>query len=529
MLRSGRSVWKVLALLLAVAPAATAQEGTAQAPAAPAPDDGAATRPVIFVRHLDPAPPAAPADAAQENGAAERNALEDLVAASEARVGTSPGPRPGASSAADGPFPARAALSVEVGFWQQVFASWGMDQAALHDNRYLGLVYDVIPLPGGLVPDWTDDQRLVARAHREQLESRLRVLESKLRGGLPLEPDEERLRDRIAAAAGAGAIAGASERVRVQRGMRERFRRGLEISGRYDALFREIFRAHGVPEDLAFLPHVESSFQAAARSSAGALGVWQFTRPAARLYMKLDRAVDERLDPVAAAEGAAKYLRDAHAKLGDWGLAITSYNHGVGGMLAAAEAHGADIERIVRQYNGKLFGFASRNFYAEFLAVREIASNPARFFPEGIRYEAPLAHERVTLARATSIAALAKRFGTSVRAFAEVNPAFSRHAIAGKVAIPAGVKVWVPSTAIARRNAPAALTATSGAAAATSGAAIERTDDHVIHTVRRGETLERIAAKYGVKLADLLGLNGVTRTSALKPGVRLRVPLAAAR
>ena len=156
--------------------------------------------------------------------------------------------------------------------------------------------------------------------------------------------------------------------------------RGLEISQRYDAVFRKIFREEGLPEDLAFLPHVESSFQASARSSAGAVGLWQFTRGAAERFMTVNTKVDERLNPIASARGAARYLKHAYSLLGSWPLALTSYNHGINGMLRAKKQLGGDFVHIVEQCTLPNFGFASRNYYAEFLAAREIAGDPRWIF-----------------------------------------------------------------------------------------------------------------------------------------------------
>jgi membrane-bound lytic murein transglycosylase D len=155
---------------------------------------------------------------------------------------------------------------------------------------------------------------------------------------------------------------------------------GLEISRHFDRQFRKIFRDAGLPEDLAYLPHVESSFQPAARSSAGAMGMWQFTKGAAKTFMPGGR-VDLCLDPFASAIGAARYLSYAYSKLGDWPSAITSYNHGIGGMKRAQNQVGRDFLRIVNNYDGPAFGFASRNYYAQFLAAREIASNPMLYLP----------------------------------------------------------------------------------------------------------------------------------------------------
>jgi membrane-bound lytic murein transglycosylase D len=261
----------------------------------------------------------------------------------------------------------------------------------VHDDRYLNVVYEIVNLPGGITPSYTPMQQDLIRERRGYWQYRLQELGRKVARGLSLDPDDQALIQYIATNSGStSAVYGAGERVRIQRGQRERFKRGLEISGRYDAVFRDIFRQAGLPEDLAYLPHVESSFQANAHSSAGAVGIWQFTRSAARVFMNVDGAVDERLNPVASARGAARYLRYAYDRLGSWPLALTAYNHGIAGMQRARDAFGTDFMRIVYYYNSPQFGFASRNFYAEFLAARDVARQPERFFPEGVRYERPL-------------------------------------------------------------------------------------------------------------------------------------------
>jgi membrane-bound lytic murein transglycosylase D len=101
-------------------------------------------------------------------------------------------------------------------------------------------------------------------------------------------------------------------------------------------------------------------------------------------------SVDRRLDPFVSATGAARYLNYAYGKLGNWPSAVTSYNHGIGGMKRAQNQVGTDFTHIVHQYDGPAFGFASRNYYAQFLAAREIASKPERYYSEGISYEPPI-------------------------------------------------------------------------------------------------------------------------------------------
>ena len=291
-----------------------------------------------------------------------------------------------------GIFPKPAALEPAVDFWRKTYAVWQRSEVAYHDDRFLDVVYEVMPLPGYVAEGLTAEQKLAMNSRRDFWKSRLAELDSKLRYNAALNANDRQL---IAKLESSGRplnsiLHGAGDRVRAQRGTRERFKRGLEISGKYNLQFRKIFRDAGLPEELAYLPHVESSFQPAARSSAGAVGMWQFTKAAAQTFMPDKNRVDQRLDPFASANGAANYLSYAYRKLGDWPAALTSYNHGIGGMKRAQDRMGRDFARIVEQYDGPAFGFASRNYYAQFLAAREIASNPEPYFREGILYETPI-------------------------------------------------------------------------------------------------------------------------------------------
>src|SRR3569623_946918 len=310
-------------------------------------------------------------------------------------------------------FPIPEALRDNVEFWRKVFAEWRQSQVAVHDMDYPGIVYQVIEIKGEVNDSLTDAQRDQVNAARDEWEACLqRVAKAE---PIELSAEELALRQRIVEVAGAGALAEAYLRVRTQRGVRERFLRGLAHSGRYAAVFRRIFQEAGLPEDLAYLPHVESSFQNHARSSVGATGMWQFTRSAGRTFMTVNNAVDERLDPVASARGAARYLGQAYQQLGDWALAVTSYNHGMQGMARAKAEFGTDFSRIVREYKSRSFGFAARNFYAEFLAARDSASQPERYFPEGVDFERPLRMDSVTLERAAHARDIASRYGVPVR------------------------------------------------------------------------------------------------------------------
>ena len=175
--------------------------------------------------------------------------------------------------------------------------------------------------------------------------------------------------------------------------------------------FRETLKKLGVPEELALLPLVESSFENV-RSRAGAVGMWQFTRSTGRLYLRITSRVDERLDPSKAAHAAGRLLRDNYNALGNWPLAITAYNHGRGGMQRAQREHGSDLNVIISDYDGPVFGYASMNFYSEFLAAVEVYDTYANYFGELV-LESPAAPVRVAASKpAPAPAAKAKPAAT---------------------------------------------------------------------------------------------------------------------
>jgi membrane-bound lytic murein transglycosylase D len=334
-----------------------------------------------------------------------------------------------------------------VRFWEQVFGVWSRNQVALHDNEHLGVIYEVIGSPGSY---GSDEYSISGR--KSALRGELQALEDNVRYGVSLSPTQQQLMNTITQGAGQGAVYGAADRLKAQHGMREKFKRGLELSGRYIGPIKQTFREAGLPEDLAYLPHVESSFNAGARSSVGAVGAWQFMPSAGRRFMSVNSAVDERHDPILAAKGATRYLTEAYSRLGDWGLAVTSYNHGMEGMARAKYEVGGGIDNVVKNYHGPSFGFDSRNFYAELLAVRSVVNNVSRYFPEGVNYEAPLNYERVKLPYSVSVPQLSSFYSIGSYQLAQMNPAWKNAAVDGAVDLPANSEVWLPRGTLAQRG-----------------------------------------------------------------------------
>ncbi len=474
-----------------------------------------------------------------------------------------------------GQFPVPDEIRPNVDFWRNVYGVWSRGQVVFHDDEYMGVVYEVARLPGAIHEGYTNEQKGWVKSRYALYKDRLRTLESKVRTRESLTPQDKELLAKLEKGGGPGAVYGAADRLRTQRGVRERFRRGVEISGRYDAHFREIMRANGVPEDLAYLPHVESSFQTNARSSVGAAGVWQFMPATGRHYgMDVNGTIDERLDPIICADSAARYLSAAHRKLGNWPLAITSYNHGKGGVANAKAEYGGDIGRIVKNYKGRAFGFSSRNFYASFVAAREVASHADRYFPEGVRYEQSWPHDRLVLRSTMPANHVAKHYGVSTGSLASLNLHWRDPARDGRAHLPAGSTVWLPAgstrrvashppayrtplsepstaTLVARndpkpatRTAPVSAKATPAvaraeprkqsaatikvASAPKSNAAkpvkVSAKSAPRYHVVKAQETLYRVATINGISVAELRKLNRLgPNDNNIRVGQKLKV------
>jgi membrane-bound lytic murein transglycosylase D len=235
-------------------------------------------------------------------------------------------------------------------------------------------------------------------------------------------------------------LADPENRLRSQRGVKEHFAEGLRISGRYIAEMKKIFRAEGVPEELTYLPLVESSFNIRARSSAGAVGMWQFMPDTGKKFLRIDALVDERRDPFTSTRAAARLLKQNYRLFGSWPLAITAYNHGTEGIFRGMKAvESDDLVELIKRYQSPTFGFASKNFYAEFLAVVDIASRQEVYFPF-LRAHRPVALREVEIKRQTPLHAVLKPAAIAHDDFFEWNPALERDL----KALPVGYRIKLP-------------------------------------------------------------------------------------
>lgn len=415
--------------------------------------------------------------------------------------------------AAGDPFPCFPCIQANVAFWKKVYAQYPSTTGLIHDNRDLGIIYEVVHLEGDDTSAGCATNERSVEASKERYR---RILTTLATGRPPVGPDEKRVAALFGPGAKVGDFRAAVDNIRFQRCLSDRFQAGLVRSGRYIDEIREIFGRYGLPADLAYLPHVESSFDYQAYSKSGAAGIWQLIKATGSRFLTITTTVDERRDPILASHAAAKYLQGNYRKLQSWPLALTAYNHGLTSMLRAKNSLGS-YEKIYSGYANKTFGFASRNFYAEFLAAREIAQNYRTYFP-GLRLDDPVGSRTFAVNRAAGIRVLTSHFKVGLDTLAELNPALLEPVWSGQRYVPKGYRLRLPKGA----GGDAAIAALPPAAARHQAAVPKRTPSH---RVQRGETINAIARRYGVSTRALLASNQLTPEAVITTGQKLRIPL----
>jgi membrane-bound lytic murein transglycosylase D len=415
---------------------------------------------------------------------------------------------------ADETFPLPAELQPDVDFWVDVFTLYSNDEGVLHDNRHLGVVYERLAIPEKT--SRRERQRRVEK-HRKVLQAVLRSLASGKRDNLTAE--EARVLALWPEGVSNKTLSDAVGRIRFQQGLKDRFQQGLRRSGRWRDHVNKEFSALNVPIEIAALPHVESSYNPNARSNVGASGIWQFTRSTGRRFMRVDHVVDERNDPFAATRAAGRLMAHNYSITGNWPMAITAYNHGLGGVRRAMRQYGdtAYVE-ILRKYNGRTFGFASRNFYVAFLAAKEVDQNVQKYFP-GLKAETPTNYSVVSLPTYVSVSGLTKAIGTTPTNLAQHNPALQATVWQESKYLPKGYELRFPADRL-----PQSLAKLVGSLP--SDAVFSKQLPDMFHRVARGDTLSQIAATYSTRISTLVALNNLNSSHRIRAGQQLRLPAA---
>jgi membrane-bound lytic murein transglycosylase D len=417
-------------------------------------------------------------------------------------------------------------LEAPVAFWKTIYATYTSRQVVMHDNRYLNIAYEVLDftyLDNGKRSD-DDLDRLVddgIEAEKQRIIANLMLLDS-YRDGIPyakLTPEQQRIVDSFADVDEVDKYKAAADRVRGQRGQREKFLQGIADVAPYMPKMEQAFRSRGLPSDLSRLTFVESMFNLHAYSKVGAAGPWQFLAGTGKLYMTITPEVDERMDPIRASEAAARLLQENYDALGNWGLALTAYNHGVGGMKRAISEVGSDdIGQIVWTYQSRSFGFASRNFYAEFLAARDVYDHRQKYFGKALDLypsKTVPAYQEIVLPDFVPVSTLESYCDLTESEIKELNPALTHYVFEGEKYLPKQYPLKVPL-----EKAPKVVKAYALIPRELRFAAQKPNEFHV---VKRGETLVAIARKYNMSVDSLMDLNALGGHSRLMAGQKLRV------
>jgi membrane-bound lytic murein transglycosylase D len=379
--------------------------------------------------------------------------------------------------------PLPSGLEPAVGFWKGVFTRYSINEVLFYDPLDPVTVYKVVAAPDN------DEGRALSESERDRIMAEYQLSED-------------------------------DGRVRSQRGAREQFISGMKLAGRYLPQMRAIFRDEGVPADLIYLPMIESAFNIHARSSVGALGMWQFMLETGKKFLRISEVIDERKDPVAASRAAARLLKENYKILGNWPLAVTAYNHGTEGILRGIETVGSrNLVDLIREYKSPAFGYASKNFYAELLAVVDLAKNIGRYFPT-LRPHDPVLLREFAVRREVSLPALLKPAKITESQFFEWNPALNPNV----KTIPTGYQVKVAASKLQQLAAAHRRIAESAPANITSAAKKRSSEEPIYHRVALGETLSKIAVRYRVSISALRQANKLSSDRVIAAGQQLKIP-----
>jgi membrane-bound lytic murein transglycosylase D len=406
-------------------------------------------------------------------------------------------------------FPRPAELEPDIHFWVRVYTEIDTDHGFIHDARHLNVVYETMDVPA-------DSRSRKARIEKRRAHYRAILLKLAQGTRQGLSDDEQRVLA-LWPDASKKELRAAAEDLRFQLGQADRFREGYVRAGAWLPHIQRIFSDMGLPPELGYLPHVESSFNPRAYSHAAAAGLWQFTSYTGRRFMRVDYVVDERMDPFVATIAAARLLKENLDELGAWPLALTAYNHGVGGMHRAVRTLGTtDITTVLRGYQSRSFGFASRNFYVSFLAAVEVERNAETYFGPLPR-DPEEGYETVTVDAYLPVSTLARRLGVDREALQASNPALRGPVWRGEKYVPRGYALRVPPGYTVE-----GATATLASLDSSERYSAQRPDYE--HRVARGETLSQIAAHYGVSVNAIVQANGLRSAHTIRPGQVLHLP-----
>lgn len=425
-------------------------------------------------------------------------------------------------------------LEIPVKFWIDVYSKYTTDQGVLHDSENIDLVYkeiDFTPISTRADLNIYQKEAMKIRMVTTEKKNVIAMLTrfQKLKDSKSLTESEKLIWNYFEKIKGKKKFldAASKTRLRFQLGQKDRMIQGIFFSGRYLEDFERIYREAGVPVELTRLPFVESSFNVLARSKVGASGLWQIMPYTMKAYSKKNPAVDLRNHPIEATKVSAKVLKSSYSLLKAWPLAVTGYNHGPSGVKRLTKKYKSrDLGYLVQNVSSrKTFGFASRNFYASFLAALEVERNATKYLGV-VSWSQPLDHVDIKTTFPIKYSDLLRWFDHDDLKTQVFNPHITSLGRKPKAVLPKGTIVSVMKV---RANQVMAELATPQAYKKAVAEATGKNPDQVLmepvkHKVRKGETVHKIAKEYGVEVSQILKENKLKSGRKLRLGQTLVIP-----
>jgi membrane-bound lytic murein transglycosylase D len=294
---------------------------------------------------------------------------------------------------------------------------------------------------------------------------------------------------------------------------RELFKEGVKRSGRYREAMVKALKEAGMPEELSWLPLVESWFKVNALSPARALGLWQFIPSTGyRFGLKRDTWIDERLSPEKATKAAIAYLKELHRMFGDWTTVLAAYNCGEGNILRVIRQQKINYLDNFWDLYGRLPNETAR-YVPRFLATLHIMQDPAKYGFSFDQLESPPLYESINIEKQVQLKTLADFMGATFEEFYALNPELRRQATP-PVNYSLNVPVGMGNMLLSKLETLPSWTPQKN-----------EYNDYTFYTIKKGDTLSRIAAKYRTNVDSIVKANKISRRRSLNIGQKLRIPL----
>ena len=359
-----------------------------------------------------------------------------------------------------------------------------------------------------------------------------------------------------------------------QNSQRKQFGRWLARSTRYQPLINKELTEAGLPLDLIYLSMIESGFNQRAYSRSRAVGLWQFMRPTGRQYhLKIDKYVDERKDAEKSTRAAANYLSDLYEEFGDWHLAVAAYNGGPGKVRGGLRRY--KVDNFWDLASHKYLKLETKRYVPKLIAAIIIAKNPEKYGFFNLHYQKELEYDSIKVGPGMPLEAVAlisnsttkeikqlnqelrqtrtplnrtsytvniPKFSSALakkniaRLHSTVNTGFKSHKIKnGETLATVCKKYGINKTTLLKVNdlhssrlvagqnlrIPYSTVAYQLLPEGSREALAEYKENLVLHKIKPGETISKIAMKYNVPSGMIVQWNGLTSVHKISAGQQL--------